>query len=121
MFERVLAWHVTCHRYFVRLIDPLADTSGDSKEQVATEILSYFLKNPGAADSLTGIARWRLLEELVQRSVEATEAALDLLIAQGYVVEVTHASSDRIFQLNSERLKEAESYLRKERERKASS
>ena len=39
---------------------------------IAKEILSYFLRNPQAADNLEGVARWRLLEQTVHRSVEET-------------------------------------------------
>ena len=41
------------------------------------EILSYFLRNPLAADTLEGVARWRLLDEVVYRKVEETRAALE--------------------------------------------
>ena len=85
---------------------------GDSKEQVADEILEYLLENPAIADSLTGIARWRLLQQTVKRSVEATESALQLLVARGYVVEVPRATGERLFQLNSAKQNEAESFLR---------
>lgn len=86
---------------------------------MARDILEYLLKNPEIADSLTGIARWRLLQQTVQRSVEATESALKLLIAHGYVVEVSRASGEKLYQLNSDRQSEAESFLRqKQNERK---
>ena len=77
----------------------------------AKEILSYFLRNPEAADTLTEIARWRLMHETVRRSVEATENALNWLIAEGYVREETRVGTQRIFQLNSERREDAESFL----------
>jgi hypothetical protein len=78
---------------------------------VAKEILSYLLRNPEAADSLTEIARWRLMQEAVRRSVESTQAALDWLIAEGYVNEETRIGTNSLFRLNPERRSEAEALL----------
>jgi len=86
--------------------------SGKSQQEVAGEILSYFLRNPEAADNLVGIARWRLLEEAVHRSVAATENALRWLIAQGYLTEVPVRGNEHIFQLNPEKREEAELFLK---------
>lgn len=79
------------------------------------EILSYFLRHPSAADSLTGIARWRLMEEAVRQSVETTETALNWLISEGYLNEESRVGTERIFQLNTARLKDAEDFLRKQK------
>jgi hypothetical protein len=79
---------------------------------VAKEILRYFLRNPGAADNLIGIARWRLMQESVRHSVEKTGEALRWLITEGYIREEQHLASGRIFQLNAELRDEAEEFLR---------
>jgi len=88
-----------------------AKTQGSDAE-IAKEILNYFLRNPEAADSLTGIARWRLMEEVVRRSVEGTESAVNWLIAQGYLVEVG-MGTERIFKLNPQKLEDAKGFLAK--------
>lgn len=75
--------------------------------------MSYFLRNPEAADTLTGIARWRLMQENVRRSVETTENALKWLLSEGYVRREAHAGTETIYQLNRDRLEEAESFLKK--------
>jgi hypothetical protein len=79
---------------------------------VAKEILRYFLRNPGAADNLIGIARWRLMQESVRHSVEKTGEALKWLITEGYIREEQHLASGRIFHLNAELRDEAEEFLR---------
>lgn len=81
------------------------------------EILSYFLRNPDAADSLTEIARWRLMQETVRYTVESTQDALNWLIAEGYVREETRVGAERIFQLNPTRREDAESFLRNSAEK----
>jgi hypothetical protein len=75
------------------------------------QILSYFVRNPLAVDSLEGIVRWRLLEETIHRSVVETQEALRWLVNEGYLSEVAQPHSARMFRLNPEKLREAESFL----------
>jgi hypothetical protein len=82
---------------------------------IAKDILSYFLRNPAAADSLAEIARWRLMQEAVQRSVEETRLALKWLIEQGYVLEESHLSTASLFQLNPERRDDAAEFVKNDR------
>lgn len=105
-------WQASCDRKCVRASLHLPLNTGKSQQEVAGEILSYFLRNPEAADNLVGIARWRLLEEAVHRSVAATENALRWLIAQGYLTEVPVRGNEHIFQLNPEKREEAELFLK---------
>lgn len=77
-----------------------------------TDILRYFLRHPEAADSLYGVARWRLLEEAVQRSVETTERALRWLVDHGFLLERPSHVAEPTFQLNPEKSAEAERFLR---------
>lgn len=85
------------------------------QEEVAREILRYFLRHPHAADDLAGIARWRLLQESVRHSVDATSEALTWLIGQGYMRRHTRVSSGQIFELNPERREAAERFVRDEK------
>jgi len=84
----------------------------DANSPIARQILGYFLRNPGAADSLTEIARWRLMQETVLESVEATHAALEVLMAEGFVTQEVRLGTERIFHLNAERKAAAEDFLR---------
>ena len=81
---------------------------------VAKQILSYFLRNPEVADSLTELARWRLMEEQIRLSVENTQAALNWLVAQGYVQQEAHVGTESLFRLNPARLRDAETLLKQE-------
>jgi len=84
---------------------------------VAKQILSYFLRNPEVADSLTELARWRLMEEQIRLSVENTQAALNWLVAEGYVQRETRVGTESLFRLNPARLEDAESLLKEELQR----
>ena len=66
--------------------------------------MRYFLQNPEAADSLEGIARWRLLEMQVRDVVAETDAALALLVEQDLVEQVPIAGGPFLFRLKKERL-----------------
>jgi hypothetical protein len=68
--------------------------------RVEQEILEYFVRHPEAADTLDGVARWRLLDEAIHRSVEETEAALLSLVAQGLLCETRHPGGAAIFSLD---------------------
>jgi hypothetical protein len=81
----------------------------------AREILSYFLRNPAAADSLEGIARWRLLEQAIHRTIVETEDALNWLVEQGYLIEVTHQRSRPLFHLNPDKEQAAGALLKMRR------
>jgi len=79
---------------------------------VAKDILSYFVRNPDTVDSLTEIARWRLTQELVRRSVEETRDALTWLIEQGYLNEDPRVGTESLFQLNRARLEDASRFVK---------
>ena len=77
-----------------------------SETNVARQILAYFLRNPCAADSAEGVARWRVMDE-VRHSVRETFVALKWLVAKGYLQESSSRSSGTIFRLHADRSDEA--------------
>ena len=78
----------------------------------AREVLSYFLRNPEAVDSLEGVARWRLLDERVHRDVEEISEALGWLVAHEYLTEQTPRGSSPIFCLRRDVAGKAHQFLR---------
>jgi hypothetical protein len=66
---------------------------------IVEQVLSYFVRNPRAADTLEGVARWRLLQDQVSRTCQETEVALQWLVDQGQVETVPTGSSSHIVQL----------------------
>jgi hypothetical protein len=74
--------------------------------------LAYFLRNPAAADSLEGIARWRLLEQAIHRTTTETEGALKWLVDEGYLIEMEQPRSRQLFRLNPEKHLAADELLR---------
>ena len=83
----------------------------------AKEVLKYFLRHPQAADTLEGVARWRLLEERVHRNVEDTYQALTWLVAEGFLSEESVRGSEAIFRLNPTRTAQAKRFVAEPRAR----
>lgn len=79
--------------------------------KVVTQILHYFRNNPEATDTLEGIARWRLLEEQIQRSLQETQQALEWLVAKGFLLEESRVSSGKLYRLNLDRAADISSFL----------
>lgn len=75
------------------------------------EILRYFARNPRAADTLEGIARWRLLDQVIRQKIEETHVALEWLVGRGFLLESSGAGTDPLFRLNPHRTTEAEHEL----------
>jgi hypothetical protein len=80
-------------------------------ETVVKEVLNYFLRNAQAADSLEGIARWRLLDEVVRRKVEETRWALEWLVQRKFLRKTKVAGGEPVFSLNQKKIPEAKSFL----------
>jgi hypothetical protein len=70
------------------------------------KILSYFVRNPKAADTYEGIVRWRLMEEAIHYTTADTQQALIWLVSNGYLNETS--GTRPIYSLNQERQVDAE-------------
>jgi hypothetical protein len=77
----------------------------------ALEVLNYFVRNPRAADTLEGVARWRLLEETVRRGLDDTEKALDWLVNEGYLKRISTPYTAPIYELNRDEQVRAKEFL----------
>lgn len=82
-----------------------------NKPQQSADVLSYFLRNPQAADNLEGVARWRLLDEVVHQHVEQTRAALDWLVARGVLRRIERSGVEPVYSLEPSHIEQAERLL----------
>lgn len=78
-----------------------------NREELAREILAYFLRNPQCVDDLKGIANWRLLDQMIHRAVHDTSDALEWLVTEGYLAADVPTGADRVFRLNEGKRDEA--------------
>jgi hypothetical protein len=86
-------------------------TNIDRAPKMVREVLCYFLRNPQAADTLEGVARWRVKGETTQRSVDETREALLWLVRQRLLCEHRSPGSAPTFTLDESRKSEAERLL----------
>jgi hypothetical protein len=84
--------------------------------KICKDVLSYFLRCPDAADSLEGVARWRLREEYIHSTLEETGLALEWLASHGYLVSEELASAEKVYHLNLSKHEEAEKFLSRRRQ-----
>ena len=106
---RVASVLLSLHRrlWTIKVSQPTSQES----ENLAREILAYFLRNPQCADDLHGITRWRLLDQMIHHALHDTRAALDLLVTEGYLTKESITGADPIFRLNSNRQTDAQSFV----------
>lgn len=90
----------------------MPNSASEPDPDVVRTVLAYFVRNRKAADTVEGIARWRLSEEQVNRNLQQVDSAISWLVEQGLLEEVRPASSEvPVFRLNQERQAEAVRYL----------
>jgi hypothetical protein len=82
-------------------------SSKSSVSRIAIEVLKYFRGNPDAADTLEGIARWRLMRKAISETVHETDEAVQWLVGKGFLLEVASPATPRVFRLNPARASEA--------------
>lgn len=95
----------------------LARVPKDQIPRRAREVLRYFVENPQAADSLEGIARWRLLEEPVRRRVDEVARAIEWLVGEGFLEEIAGRSSGAVFRLNDDLSEQARTLVQSHKRR----
>ncbi|MFY9270321.1 MAG: hypothetical protein WAO55_11310 [Candidatus Manganitrophaceae bacterium] len=80
----------------------------DDLQAVVRKILRYLVEHPDAKDAPEGILRFWLQGEAGERAVRN---ALDFLVLKGWIVGRETPSSDRIYGINRERLREIGTFL----------
>jgi hypothetical protein len=76
----------------------------------AQEILRYFVQHPQASDDLEGIARWRLLQAQIARSVEEVRQALDMLVQMEFLLQDIVPCCGKRYSLNPDRVAESREF-----------
>src|SRR5688572_9205058 len=78
---------------------------------VVRDVMRYFVQHPLAADSLEGIARWRLLEQRACDLVAETSSAVAMLVGEGMLEEVAVAGGKTLYRLNPAKIDAARQFL----------
>lgn len=69
---------------------------------LANEVLAYLVEHPQAQDTLEGIVEWWLLEQRIREAVADVEAALNELVAKGFLVARQCGDGRTYYRLNLE-------------------
>ena len=77
------------------------------------EVLGLFLRNPDTSDTAEGVARWRLLDHIIFRTVEETESILKDLVALGYLEEIDTPGVQRLYRLRRGASVKAAEYIQR--------
>lgn len=83
-------------------LQPWAVRVNNRISEIAEDIVRYLVQHPEAADTLEGIARWRLAQQNIERTVDETAAALRLLTERGLVDEIRTGAGPAVFRLKTE-------------------
>jgi hypothetical protein len=70
--------------------------------RVASSILQYLLRHPEAKDTREGIATWWVRQHEIERAVQEIFAGLNILLADGLVVELPGPGPARYYAVNAE-------------------
>lgn len=80
-------------------------------EKLASEILTYFLRNPQSCDDLEGVTRWRLPDQRIYETLRTTKNALEWLVREGFLVKESKPWCGDIYRLNVEMQGKANSFI----------
>jgi hypothetical protein len=83
MFSTRLPWRVIC--FCIGIME--GNSNCEAGACIANSILRYLRGRPRAADTLTGITRWWLLQQRIEQSTAEVAAALAILKDQRLVRE----------------------------------
>jgi len=72
--------------------------------RIAHQILAYLLKNPGAKDTMEGIANWWLLQQDIQRNMELVKSTVEDLMAKGFLLARHGSDLKTYYHVNPERM-----------------
>ena len=79
--------------------------------KLASEILTYFLRNPQSSDDLEGVTRFRLPDQKIYETMQTTEEALEWLVREGFLVKESKPWHGDIYRLNMQRHDDATSFI----------
>ena len=86
---------------------------------VVRDVLRYFTRNPEAADSVEGVARWRLVDQAIHNNLERVARAVAWLVSKELLVEESTSPSTLVVRLNKQRLGQIERFLQQANPEKA--
>ena len=100
---------LTCYLSWVKNLQNNQKQQGHSNAAIL--ILSYLVKHPDAKDTLEGIARWWILREQIEQSMEKVSQTLADLVAQEFIIIKKYYNQEKMYQLNLEKIPDIKAIL----------
>jgi hypothetical protein len=85
--------------------------SHDPVWQAIQEILRYLLDHPDAVDTMEGIMKWWLPEDVASSGKDTIKGALDTLVSSGWVIETSRRTLPCLYGLTKGRQSEIAGFL----------
>lgn len=79
--------------------------------ELVEDVLRYFTRNPNAADTVEGLARWRLVDEVIHSNLEHVAKAVAWLVSQRMLVEESTSPLTKVVRLNEQELGQIKRFL----------
>jgi len=80
---------------------------------VARQILRHLIECPDAVDTAAGILQWWLSAGQHLTNQAELEGILELMVAQGWLIQTAVDSSSKLYGVNDRRLEEIREFLNK--------
>ncbi len=89
----------------------MEDLCSLEKANAASEILEYLLENPGATDTIEGIADWWLIERKIKYHLRLVKTVLADLVKEELIIEYEGRYSKNHFKINCNKKKQIRDIL----------
>ena len=86
--------------------------SSENDEKLNRQILRYLVEHPDAKDTVDGVIKWWLSEDLAGRGRKTVQEGLDMLVSKGWLTRRDVTSSEKIYGVMKDRLGEIKKFLR---------
>jgi hypothetical protein len=88
-----------------------ASTEEFRSDQFIMEILRYVVDHPQAKDTISGIEKWWLAQNISRETKRRLEDSLNLLVSKGWLIGRSSPQADTIYSLNENCLPEINEFL----------
>lgn len=79
--------------------------------RLARDLLRLYLTNPTMVETIEGLARWRLAEQLIEQTIRETQQALEWLVGRGFLREISGRRGRTVFMMNPDRREDAQQWV----------
>ena len=91
----------------------MATGDTEAEQRAICDILKYIQKHPNVKHSAEGVAKYWILQQRLEESLETALAALNFLTTNGFLERIESKQTSEIFKVNKKKLDEIPRMLKK--------